>query len=212
MDRRADTRYPIHELLQRRWSPRAFAERPVEPEKLHSLLEAARWAPSTGNEQPWTFLVATKDNMDEYTRLLSCLSDNNQRWASAAPILMISVASLRFARNDQPNRFAFHDVGLAVENLVIQALAMGLYVHQMAGFNPQKARELYGIPDNVEAVAAIALGYLGDAGTLPEDLRERELTPSVRKPMQEFVFGGAWGRTAPCVQGAGVVAAEAPPT
>jgi nitroreductase len=200
MDRLADTKYPILEVLQRRWSPRAFAERPVEREKLHSLLEAARWAPSTGNEQPWSFLAATKDDPAEYARLLSCLSENNQRWAGMAPVLMISVASHRFARNDQPNRFAFHDVGLAVENLVIQALAMGLYVHQMAGFSPEKARELYNIPATAEAVAAIALGYLGDPQTLPDDLRERELTPSVRKPLQEFVFGGQWGQPATWVQ------------
>jgi nitroreductase len=200
MDRFAATRYPILDVLQRRWSPRAFAERPVERETLRSLLEAARWAPSTGNEQPWSFLVATKDDPAAYARLLSCLSENNQRWAGAAPVLMISVASLRFTRNDQPNRFAFHDVGLAVENLVIQALAMGLYVHQMAGFSPEKARELYKLPASAEAVAAIALGYLGDPQTLPDDLRERELTPSVRKPLQEFVFGGQWGQTATWVQ------------
>lgn len=200
MEKLAPTGQPIHDLLRRRWSPRAFAECAVEPEKLLSCLEAARWAPSCYNEQPWFFLVATKDNRAEHDRMLTCLVEFNQTWAKTAPVLMISVASLKFSRNGKPNRHGFHDVGLAAENLVIQAMAQGLFVHQMAGFSVEKAREVYGIPDGFEAVAAIAMGYPGDPQSLPEDLRKRELEPSTRKAMATFVFTGRWGQTSPWVQ------------
>jgi len=201
MQKLAETRYPIHELLRERWSPRAFADRMVEPEKLRSLLEAARWAPSSFNEQPWSFIVATKQHPDEYERLLSCLVEGNVRWAQHAPVLMLSVARLAFERNQKPNRHAFHDVGLAVENLVIQATALGLAVHQMAGFHVDKARELFSIPDGHEPVAALVLGFPGDPAGLPEDLREREVAPRIRKPLESFVFSGQWGQSSPLVDG-----------
>jgi len=193
----ADTTYPIEPLLRQRWSPRAFADRPVEPEKLLRLWEAARWSASCANQQPWYFLVATKEEAVEYARLLSCLRETNQQWASHAPVLMVSVAKLAFDMNGQPNRYAFHDVGLAVANLIVQATALGLYVHQMAGFYPDKVRELYGVPDGFEPVAGIVLGYPGDPTTLSEELRQREVAPRVRKPLEAFIFQGAWGQTSP---------------
>jgi nitroreductase len=196
MEKPAEAQYPILDLLRRRWSPRAFADRLVEPEKLRGLLEAARWAPSSYNEQPWSFLVATKDDPENFQRLLSCLVEGNQAWAQFAPVLMISIARLNFAQNGQPNRHAFHDVGLAAENLVIQAMALDLMVHQMAGFYPDKARELFRIPSGYEPVAAIAVGYPGEPDRLPEKLRQRELAPRTRKALREFVFGGEWGRPA----------------
>lgn len=199
MEKPADTQYPIHNLLQRRWSPRAFSDQTVELEKLRSLLEAVRWAPSCFNEQPWSFILATKDNPAEHERLLSCLSESNQQWAQDAPVLMLSVAKLAFERNGKANRHAFHDVGLAVENLVIQAIALDLFVHQMASFDLEKARELYGIPEGYEPVAGIALGYLGDPQALPENLYERELAPRIRKPSASFVFSGYWGQTSSLV-------------
>ena len=199
MEKPADTQYPIHELLQRRWSPRAFSARPVEPETLRSLWEAARLAPSSYNEQPWAFLIATKQDHTEYAKLLSCLMEGNVQWAQQAPVLMVSVAKLSFEENGKPNRHAFHDVGLAVANLVTQATVLGLAVHQMAGIYPDKVRELYGIPEKHEPVAGIVLGYPGDPESLPEGLRERELAPRERKPLAEFVFAGRWGRTCPLV-------------
>src|SRR5712692_2236603 len=195
--RAADTRYPIHELLRQRWSPRAFSEQVVDAATLRSLLEAARWAPSSFNEQPWSFIVGTRDEPEVYNRLVSCLVEFNARWAASAPVLMLSVARVAFERNGQPNRHAFHDVGMAAENLVIQATALGLVVHQMAGFDVEKAREVFGIPQGYEPCAMIALGYLGDRESLPESLRQREEVPRARKPISEFVFGEHWGKTSP---------------
>jgi len=199
MEKPAETQYPIHDLLRRRWSPRAFSDRRVDPAIMRSLLEAARWAPSSYNEQPWSFIVATKDDPVEFGRLLSCLVEGNIQWAQHAPVLMVSVARLYFEDDGKPNRHAFHDVGLAVANLIVQATALGLVVHQMAGIFPDKIRELYGIPEGYEAVAGIALGYPGDPQSLPEELRKRELAPRERKPLTEFVFSGRWGQTSPIV-------------
>ena len=199
MDKVADTIYPIETLLKQRWSPRAFSSRPVETEKLLSLWEAARWAASCANEQPWYFIVATKQSETEYARLLSCLRENNQQWAQQAPVLMVSVAKLAFDANGQANRYAFHDVGLAVANLITQATALGLFVHQMAGFYPDKVRELYGVPEGFEPVAGIVLGYPGDPANLPEDLKQRELAERARRPIETFVFECAWGHISPLV-------------
>ena len=201
MEKSAETQYPIHDLLRRRWSPRAFSDRRVDPAIMRSLLEAARWAPSSYNEQPWSFIVATKDDPVEFGRLLSCLVEGNIQWAQRAPVLMVSVARLSFEDDGKPNRHAFHDVGLAVANLIVQATALGLVVHQMAGILPDKIRKLYGIPEGYEAVAGIALGYPGDPQSLPEGLRKRELAPRERKPLTEFVFSGSWGQTSPLVSG-----------
>ncbi len=199
MDKLAETQFPIHELLRRRWSTRAFADRLVEPEKLWSILEAARWASSSFNEQPWSFIVATKQDEPEWSQLLSCLVEGNQVWAKQAPVLMVSVAKLTFGRNGESNRHAWHDVGLAVGNLVVQATSLGLSVHQMAGILPDKVRELYGIPHGFDPVAGLALGYVGDPDSLPEPLRQREQAKRMRKPLAEFIFSSRWGQGSPLV-------------
>jgi nitroreductase len=196
----ADARHPLEESVQQRWSPLAFSDRAVEPEKLLSVLEAARWAASSYNEQPWSFIIATKDNPEQFQQLLSCLAEGNQEWAKQAPVLLLSVAKLRFERNGNENRHAFHDVGAAAATLAIQATALGLYIHQMAGFDVDKARALYQIPDGYEPVAGIALGYRGDAADLSERLQQREYSPRTRKPLDQFVFSGSWNQTSPLVQ------------
>jgi nitroreductase len=201
VEKPADAQYPIHDLIKRRWSPRAFSDRVIEHGTLRSLLEAARWAPSSNNEQPWNFIVATKDDQAEFSRLLSCLVEGNSLWAQHAPVLMVSVARMSFEDDGKPNRHAFHDVGQAVANLIVQATALGLMVHQMAGFHPDKVRELYGVPKEFEPVAAIALGYPGDPKSLPDKLRTRELAPRERKHIAEFVFTGRWGRSSSMVAG-----------
>ena len=199
-DKKASTEYPIHELLAERWSPYSFDDRPVAQADLRSLFEAARWAPSSYNEQPWSFIVATKDTPEEYTRLLSCLVEGNQAWAKAAPVLALGVVSLRFSRNNKDNRAAVHDLGLAAGNLVVEATARGLCVHQMIGILPDKAREVYQIPEHYEAWTGLAIGYKGDPATLPDALRERDLRPRPRKPVSQFVFTGKWGDPSKLVQ------------
>jgi nitroreductase len=193
MEKPADTQYPIHDLLRQRWSPRAFDDRPIEPEKLLSLCEAARWAPSSNNEQPWRFIVANKDYETEWNRLFACLVEGNRKWAYRAPVLILSVASLNFEDDSTPNRHAFYDTGMAVENLVLQATALGLSAHQMAGFDVEKARADLKIPSGYEPVAMIAVGYPGDLASLPDRLRERELQPRSRRPISEWTFSGQWG-------------------
>ena len=200
MERPAPAGHPIEDAIKNRWSPRAFSSRMVEPEKMSSLLEAARWAPSSYNEQPWYFLVASKEDEAEYKKMLSCLAETNQQWARLAPVLMISVARMRFEKNGKPNRHAYHDVGLAVANMIFEATALGLFVHQMAGFSPEKVKELYTVPDDFEPVAAVAIGYAGEIDDLPEDFRAKETAPRQRKPLDSFVFQGMWGQTAPVVK------------
>ncbi|MBD2606859.1 nitroreductase family protein [Scytonema hofmannii FACHB-248] len=199
MNKSSDTQYPIDDLLSKRWSPLAFSEKSVEPEKLRSVLEAARWAASSYNEQPWSFIVATSDNQAEFHRLLSCLAEGNQEWAHTAPVLMLSVAKLQFERNGVENRHAFHDVGAAAAQLAMQATALGLFIHQMAGFDVALSRSVYSIPEGYEPVAAIALGYLGDSQTLSEKLLQRTLAPRTRKPLENFVFSGKWNQTSALV-------------
>jgi Nitroreductase len=194
MEKPAPADYPIEEVIRRRWSPRAFSDRMVEPEKLRSLFEAARWAPSSFNEQPWSFVVTTRNNPDEYAQMLSCLVEKNQQWAQLAPVLMVSVAKLNFEKSGKPNRHAFHDVGLAMGTMLVQATALGLFVHQMAGFSVDKVREAFGVPDGFEPVAAVAIGYEADPEVLPEAFREQEVGPRRRKPISEFVFAGGFGK------------------
>lgn len=199
MDKAPDTQYPIHDLLRQRWSPHAFSDRMVESEKLHSVSEAASWAASSYNKQPWSYIVATSENKAEFERLLSILAEGDQEWARNAPVLMISVAKLNFEYNGVENRHAFHDVGTASTTLAIQAAALGLFIHQMAGFDVSKAKETYGIPSGYEPVAALALGYFGDSQTLSDKLQQRESALRTHKPLEEFVFSGSWHQTSPLV-------------
>lgn len=197
MENPAPTQFPIHELLARRWSPRAFDERPIEADKLRILFEAARWAPSSNNEQPWRFIVASKDDEAQWNRLLACLLEGNRTWAFRAPVLILSVASLHFEDDLRPNRHAMHDTGMAVENLVLQAAAVGLIAHQMAGFDEEKARADLRIPTGYEPVAMIAVGYPGDPSLLPDRLKQRELAPRERHAASTFVYFGEWGKPSP---------------
>jgi nitroreductase len=185
--------HPIQDLLARRWSPRAFSDRSVDRETLASIFEAARWSPSSGNGQPWCFLVATKDNPAEHERLASVLNPGNA-WARKAPVLALSVAALD--RGDRPNRHAYHDVGLATENLVIQAHSMGLAVHMMGGFNAEMARGVFEIPARHDPVTMIAIGYPGHPDSLSEELCAKDLAPRQRRPIREFVFSGKFGQPA----------------
>jgi len=185
----AVTAYPIHPLLRERWSPRAFADRPVDAETLGSLLEAARWSPSSYNEQPWSFIVARRQDGPEFARVLACLVPGNQAWAQGAAVLLLALARTNSARTGKPNRHAFYDLGQAAAHLTFQAASMGLAVHQMAGIEVEKIRADFQLPEGVEPATAIAVGYPGDPESLPERLREREGLPRERKSLAEMVEG-----------------------
>lgn len=188
--------HPDHNILDlfaERWSPRAFSNRPVEPEKIRRMLEAARWTMSSYNEQPWRYVVASRHrDPEEYNQLLECLMEGNQTWAENAPVLMMSFYKEVFSRNHRSNRCAPHDLGAASAALTFQATAMDLYVHQMAGIKPDVARESYDIPDEFEPMTGLAVGYLGDPNRLSDDKKRAEQAPRSRTPLKEFVFGGSW--------------------
>jgi len=184
--------HPILDVMKERWSPRAFSPQPIEPHKLHSIFEAARWAASSFNEQPWRYIVGLAGD-PTHEKLVSCLMPANALWASKAPLLALSVAWLTFTQSGNPNRVAVHDVGAASAQLTLQAMSMGIHTHQMAGVDLAKAREVFGIPQGYDPVAMIALGYPGDPGTLNEAQQKMELAPRTRKRLSEFIFGGSWG-------------------
>jgi nitroreductase len=197
MQKPAPSDFPVHELIRERWSPRAFADKSVPQNVLRSIFEAARWAPSSYNEQPWAYLVATRDDKDTFQKMLSVLVQFNADWAKGAPVLALAVSELTFANNNAPNRNAYYDTGAASAQLSVEATAHGLSVHQMAGFDPEKARQVFGIPVGWEAIAALAIGYPGDPASLPQQLKDREMAPRTRKPISEFVMSGHWEHTAP---------------
>jgi nitroreductase len=196
MSKRAKTDHPISAVLAERWSPYVFSSRPVARDDLVSIFEAARWAPSSYNEQPWSYIVATREQPEEFERLLSCLIDINQEWARVVPVLALGVVTTVFKRNGKPNPAAEHDLGLAAGGIVAEATARGLSVHQMIGILPDRARELYQIPEGSRALTGIAIGYAGDASSADAKLGDRDLAERSRKPLSAFVFTGRFGATA----------------
>lgn len=190
----AETQVPIHDLIGRRWSARAFSDRPIDRETLLGVFEAARWAASSGNEQPWAFLVATRDEPKNHEDLLGVLVDSNRSWADKAPVLILALA--RVEKDGRPIRHALYDLGQAAANLTLQATAHGLTTHTMGGFHVQAARERFAVPAEWEPVSVIALGYPGDPETLTEKLRQRETAQRQRKPLASFVFSGSWDHPA----------------
>jgi nitroreductase len=194
--KRAHPDHPIDEALMARWSPYAFADRPVEPTVLRSLFEAARWAPSSYNEQPWRYVVATRDDPTAFQRVLACLVEANQAWAKAAPVLGLGIVVTRFQRNTKPNAACEHDLGIASATLTFEATRRGLVVHQMIGIEPERARKTYAVPEEAKALTGLAIGYPGDPTGLPEKLRERDLARRTRRPISEFVFGPRFGEAA----------------
>jgi nitroreductase len=193
MDKRARTKYRIAEIIADRWSPRAFLEKNIEKTKLTQLFEAAQWAPSAFNEQPWRFIAAKKDDKENYAKMLSCLAEANQQWAGRAPLLLLLVVSKNSSYNNEPNRWAMHDCGLALENLLLEAVDLGLAAHPMAGFSVDAARKAFNIPEDFEPLVAVAVGYKADADTLDGVLKERELDERDRRPLDKTFFAGNWG-------------------
>lgn len=180
--------HPVSTLIEKRRSKRAFLDKPVEQEKIRSLFEAARWAPSSMNEQPWSYLYATKDQGELWNKLFDTLMEGNKIWVKDAPLLVLSLARKSFERNDRTNTTAKYDLGGANAFLSLQATEMGLNVHQMGGFDAQKVRLDFNVPDHYEIGVIMAIGYPGDPEQLPENLKQREVAPRWRKPQDEFVM------------------------
>lgn len=190
----ADTVPEVDELIRRRWSPRSFDAREVPPQMLRALLEAARWAPSSMNEQPWRFIVATKAEPETYEKLLRILVPGNQDWAKRAPVLMITAAKKAFTGSGSANHHGLHDTGTALGFLLLQATALGLHAHPMAGLDYARARTELQIPDDYEIGAAVAIGFIGDPEQLTNERhRTTESGPRSRKPVEEITFGAGWG-------------------
>lgn len=196
MENPAITNHEIDPLISQRWSPRAFDSKLIETEKLAQLFEAARWAASCFNDQPWTFIIATKDDVANYQKMLDCLVPANVVWAQFAPVLGLVVAQKNFKQNGKPNAWGEYDSGQAAATLVLQATALNLVAHQMGGFDAAKAITTFNIPDTAKPLAAIAIGYKGAASNLPQDLQEREKATRDRYPLNSFVFTSEWGNSA----------------
>lgn len=188
MEKSADFDSPVLEVIQKRRSRRAYGDKMVEPGKIRSLFEAARWAPSSLNEQPWFYIYATRDQTPLYHKIFEALKEGNKIWARHAPLLILSLARKNFIRFDSPNPSARYDLGAANAFLSLQAAHLGLNVHQMAGFDAQTLINNLGIPDRFEPVIVMAIGYPGDVERLPENLKAREFAPRERYVEQEFVM------------------------
>ena len=183
----------LHGILQGRSSPLAFNDEPVPPTVLESLFEAARWAPSSMNEQPWRFVVGDKLRQPEaYGKLLDSLVEANREWARHAPVLVLVAAKSVFSRNNKPNPTAEYDTGQAVGGLLAQATHLGLGVHQMGGYDADKARAYFGIPQEYKLIAVMAIGYEGRRERLSEALQKRAAQPRTRKELSTFVYHGGW--------------------
>jgi nitroreductase len=183
----AKTDYPINELIAKRWSARAFSTRPVEVSKLLSILEAARWAPSSRNEQPWRYIVFTNDNPEKLKKAQAVLKDINN-YAKRAPILICAITKKTYSDNRNHNRLHFHDLGAANENMFLEAFNQGLIMHEMGGFDIQKAREIFNIPEDYETGIMIAIGYQDNYDILPDSLRQKASLPRQRKSLSEIAF------------------------
>ncbi len=195
IEKKATTSVNINDLIASRWSGRAYdPDRPVSKEEIIPLLEAARWAPSCYGDQPWRFIVFDRRNdKTGWDNAFSCLSEGNQVWAVNAPVLILSIADTLFSRNGKSNRWAQYDTGAAAVSLCLQATDQGLMVHQMGGFNADRARELFGIPDQYIPMAMMAVGYQLPLDRIKGETRERELSDRQRHPLAHNFFEGRWG-------------------
>lgn len=195
-DRPAPTNIAIHDLFKRRWSPRAFdPNRPVTREQLKVLLEAGRWAPSCNGDEPWRYLIWDKGRDPQgWQKAYDCLNENNKKWVKNVPLLMLSCAGSTFQATGKPNRWTQHDTGAASVSMALQAAAMGLIIHQMGGWDIEKARAAFGIPPEYTPMAMIAVGYQASPDILDEETKAKEMRPRARKPIAERFFEGGWGQ------------------
>jgi len=196
LDRPATTTLPVHDLLKRRWSPRAFdPNRPVTREQLKVLLEAGRWAPSCNGDEPWRYLIWDKGRDPQgWQKAYDCLNENNKKWVKNVPLLMLSCAGSAFEATGKPNRWTQHDTGAASVSMALQAVAMGLVIHQMGGWDADKARAAFAIPPEYTPMAMIAVGYQASPDILDEETKAKEMRPRGRKPVVERFYEGGWGK------------------
>ena len=188
IEKRNPVEHEVIEPIAKRWSPRAFADKEISKQDVYRLLEAARWSASAYNEQPWRFILATKAKKQEFDKAVSCLREGNQGWAKNAALVILTVIKKTFSNTGGENKNAKYDLGQAVSALVLQAMDLGIYAHQMAGIYPEKVREKYALAEDYEAVTAIALGYPGELEQLPKDLQEKEKAERFRKQLSEIVI------------------------
>ncbi len=184
MIKEAITETPVHGLIKRRWSPRAFSNDSIEPEEIKTLLEAASWAPSAMNAQPWRYVAAQKGTAT-FQKMWECMMPGNQIWTDKVAVIILSIG-IKTYENGAENKTFMHDVGLANANLVTQGISMGIFSHFIGGFNPDKARTQFKLAENEVPICFIALGYLGDAEQLEEPFKSRELAPRSRKAVDEI--------------------------
>ncbi|MDF1548121.1 MAG: nitroreductase family protein [Bacteroidales bacterium] len=190
MKKDADNKNPINELQKKRWSPRSFADTEIPKGKIYSMFEAASWAASSRNEQPWRFIYGLKGEGENYKKIIDTLVSWNQKWAKTAPMLVVGVAKLNSDYHNKPNEYAHYDLGQAVAAMSLQAISDGIYVHQMGGFEKDKVRNSFKMSDNYEPMVAIAVGYLGQPEDLPDDMRELEEKPRTRYELNRLIFNG----------------------
>jgi len=188
----ARTTYPVHELLKQRWSPRAFADKPVEKEKLRSLFESARWSPSSYNQQPWRFIIGQNGD-DSYKKIMDALVEFNQKWASSAPVLIAVIGRSINNSGEGKNAVFQYDAGQSVALLSVEAMNQELYVHQMGGFDRKKIAAHFGVPEEYKPVTVLAIGYIGNPDKLEGGLKNSELSERDRFDFDEFVFSGNFG-------------------
>lgn len=189
----ADNKYPLADVLKKRWSPVGFSSKEVEPEKIRSMFEAARWAPSSYNEQPWSFILASGISDENHAKIVDCLVEGNKTWAETVPVLILGIAKKTFSRSGKANNYGFYDLGQAVANLSIQATFDGLYLHQMAGFDAAKAKEIFDIPEDYQVAVAIAVGYIAEEDDIPDEFLARDKGKRTRRDTSEFVFSDKFG-------------------
>ena len=194
MNKSAQNQYPVNDLSKNRWSPRAFSDQAIEKEKLQCLFEAARWSASAGNEQPWRYLIGIKDD-ETWTKIFETLDEGNKPWTEDAPVLLLAIGKKTRGKRNSDNFYYAYDTGQSMAHLSLEAMNQGLFVHQMAGFSVESAREKFSIPDDYQPLTAIALGYLGKPDSLNEDQKESEVSVRKRKDFSELVFSGSFGKS-----------------
>lgn len=184
----AITKYPVHELIRKRWSARAFSKKSIDDHTLFTLFEAAHWAASSNNEQPWRYIYAKREDKETFAKIVDCLMAGNQPWAKNAAVLILCLIKNTAGAENRPNPIALHDAGLANATLLLQAISENIYGHMMGGYDKVKTREKFNIPIGYDTVLVMALGYLDSPETLEEPFKTREVTPRSRKELSEIVF------------------------